>query len=415
MNNIMHKTLAMVSSVVLLGGLSACSVYPGLSLEDGLNRSVMYDDENGEVAGGPHKTQLIKITTDVVMRQRSAEQNYLLAEGYQTLEQLAQETGTDEKYEYRIGVGDVLGVHVWGHPELSTRGSTGSGGDNVDGREVGPDGRIFYPFVGNVKVEGKTINQVRRALVSGLDRYIQNPQMDVKVLRFRSKRVYLTGNLDASGLSVPITAIPLRLLDALNLFGRDSGSSSQSVGGNQGLRGPIQSANATGRMVLTRDGVRYFVNLARYFEEGRLPPNVLLKDGDILYVLPNTNQRVYVMGEIEEQIALPVRLGDMTLAQALSESGGLSKLTSDASSIFVVRGLTRYDEVGNTYPSAVVYHLDGTTADAMVLADRFNLQPSDVVYVAPTGLTALNRVLAQIVPSLSFLRQAESTRLLYQD
>jgi polysaccharide export outer membrane protein len=48
-----------------------------------------------------------------------------------------------------------------------------------------------------------------------------------------------------------------------------------------------------------------------------------------------------------------------------------------------------------------VYHLDARSPVAMLLANQFELQPKDVVYVDATGLARFSRVLNQLLPMIN--------------
>ena len=52
-----------------------------------------------------------------------------------------------------------------------------------------------------------------------------------------------------------------------------------------------------------------------------------------------------------------------------------------------------------------MYRLDASSAEAMLLATHFQLEPRDVVYIAPTGLTNWNRVVSQILPTIQGIWQ----------
>jgi polysaccharide export outer membrane protein len=41
---------------------------------------------------------------------------------------------------------------------------------------------------------------------------------------------------------------------------------------------------------------------------------------------------------------------------------------------------------------------------SFALANRFEMQPNDILYVDPTGLTRWNRVISSILPSTSAIR-----------
>lgn len=90
---------------------------------------------------------------------------------------------------YVIGVEDVLEIKVWGHEDLS-RSVT-----------VASDGYFSFPLIGNVKAGGLTAKQVEGDVARRLDKdYIVNPQVTVTVTGFKSKKVYVFGEIAQPGI-----------------------------------------------------------------------------------------------------------------------------------------------------------------------------------------------------------------------
>lgn len=288
---------------------------------------------------------------------------------------------------YRVGPGDVLNVIVYGHPDLTNPMGT-SQNVEANARLVDANGNIFFPFVGEIQVEDLTLDQIRKKIAQGLSTVLRDPQIDVQVLRYRSKQIFITGDISRP-CSVPVTDIPLTVYQALD---QCQGLLEREQFGARALR-------------LVRAGESHALDLGRIY---RREEPFWLQAGDRLVIDDRLN-RVFLIGEFEEQAMAQIAAGGMTLADAMAEAGGLNLNTADASSIFVIRGFVE-ETPGpegelRTNVRPEVYRLNARSAEALILADQFELRPRDVVYAAPAGLVSFNRVLALVAPSLNLLFQ----------
>jgi polysaccharide export outer membrane protein len=288
--------------------------------------------------------------------------------------------------QYRVGARDVLNITVWDHPELTTPAGqfrSAEAGGNV----VGEDGTFYYPYVGIVQAAGRTVEEIRQELTQRLSKYIERAQLDVRIAAYRSQRVYIVGEVAQAGIQL-VKDIPLSVLEAINNAG--------------GVKPDADQRN----IILTREDKTYSINLLSLYEGGDITQNVLLKHGDVLNVPDNSLNKVFVLGEtgfatggvrstgIGRSRSLVMNKARMTLTEALSDVGGLNQETSDAARIFVFRG-----GLGKSQ----IFHLDAKSPDALLLADRFPLQPRDVIYVDRVEGIRWNQILAQIQPTVSLL------------
>ena len=89
--------------------------------------------------------------------------------------------------------------------------------------------------------------------------------------------------------------------------------------------------------------------------------------------------------------------GSLTIADALTQAGGILDSDANPRQIYVLRGMKEKP----TTPD--VFRLDMTQPDSIMLSSQFQLQPMDVVYVGTASSTTFNRVLQQVLPTLQTL------------
>lgn len=212
--------------------------------------------------------------------------------------------------EYQVGPGDLLEVSVFGQPDLSGR------------FPVAQDGFLEFPLVGRLAVAGRLPREVQADLTKRLaDGYLKAPQVSVSVAEFRSRRVFVTGEVARPG-PIALTG-SLSLLEALAAAGSVAPTAGtevvlvrrdQASGPAQGPLLPDQSgAAATERFALAD------------LQAGRLTKNPALKEGDTIFV-PKAEQ-IYVLGQVLTPGAHTYR-PDLTVFQAIALAGGMTPMAS---------------------------------------------------------------------------------------
>ncbi|MDR3095647.1 MAG: polysaccharide biosynthesis/export family protein [Paraburkholderia sp.] len=362
----LRSVLAGASLALLLG---ACALSPGMRFES----RAPVDPSN------PNSIPEVKQITPALVRQQKDARAARSPDAKELL-------GTAQSY--RIGASDVLSIIVWDHPELVVPNLTYTIGDTggqlpsgpglstqaIPGFVVGDEGNIQYPYIGSTKAAGLTTAQLQANLKKMLAPYLRDPQLTVSVVAYRSQRIFVEGQVSQPGVK-PITNIPMSLAEAL----------SEANGITPGV-------GDTSRIELLRNGKSYRIDLPALALDQVDASKIMLRDRDVVRVPPQTYSQVLVTGEVTRPLALPMHDGRLTLNEALGAALGVNPVSAEPAAIFVVRAT-------DDPATPDVFRLDSASPVGLALAEHFELQPKDVVYVDSTGLARWSRVMNLLLPS----------------
>ena len=169
--------------------------------------------------------------------------------------------------EYIMTPGDQLQIYVLGHPDIS---STRANNDSA--YTVRPDGKLNFPLVGEIDVNGLTVFEFTNLLTKELSEYIINPKITVNVAKLGTTRVFVLGEVKNQGMYE--LSKSHRVLDAL------------------GAAGGFTEKAAKKSIFLVRnrgtaeENVQK-LNILNYMKKGDMSQNLVLQEGDCLFLTSN--------------------------------------------------------------------------------------------------------------------------------
>lgn len=166
---------------------------------------------------------------------------------------------------YRIGPGDVLQLLLWGRVSRSMM------------LEVGPEGHILMPGAGTLQAAGMTLADLRRDVIERMKKEFRGVSMDLKLVRPRTFRVYVTGAVKGPG--------PLDVLGG------------QRVGDVLNANEILDTGSRRRIEVQHTSGAIEYADLDLFLRTGDALANPMLVDGDILNI-PVATDFVYAAGAL---------------------------------------------------------------------------------------------------------------------
>jgi len=293
---------------------------------------------------------------------------------------------------YKVGLGDVLFIYVYGETErLSAALARGAAINPIFEKIVRDDGTIFYPNAGILEVAGKTVEEVRLLLTESLSGVLNNPQVHVSIAEFKSKKIIVSGSFENVG-SVPVTTVPVTLTEVIanaNPFGE---SGQQSLGDLTSVK-------------FSREGFTYDIDYEYLARNSQIQNYIYLKDGDVIHLPDNSENQVHVIGEATNPISINLTRETIPLSLALAKAKGLNQSTAKGKDVYILRPK---DIEGKPR----IFKSDMSSPAGYLLAGEFNLQSKDIVFIATAGVTSWSRFINQVLPFTDFINSAENTDLI---
>jgi polysaccharide export outer membrane protein len=312
---------------------------------------------------GPHQTPL---------EGPAPESEFIVLPEQTVDEQVAELERLEEESNYTptLGRGDVIDIAVYDEPDLT-----------IEGIPIRPDGKVSFPLVGDLQAEGLTVSELNQSLTEGLEKYILSPKVSIIVQEFNSQRYTIFGEVVTPGIYPLTTDISITAALA-------------SAGGlNKGnFRATTVELADLSHAFIARDGKVLPVNFTRLIRQGDLRYDISLQSGDYIYIPSGLSKEVYILGEVENAMLFAYR-EDMPMSRTLAQAEGFTP-DADLKRIHIIRG-SLYN------PTVILINFEEVLKGN---AREVALEPGDIIYVPPTGLTSFARVIDKLVPTMQALQ-----------
>ncbi|MDA2916160.1 SLBB domain-containing protein [Nitrospinae bacterium AH_259_B05_G02_I21] len=278
--------------------------------------------------------------------------------------------------QYIVGPGDILNITLWRALKEEKFEIT-----------VRPDGNISFGFIEDAPVAGLTITESDNLLTDRLSEFLKFPRIDILIKEYNSKSASIFGGVERG-----------------NVFGAEqTGPGTYILEGKTTLLdlliragGHADNANLKRVEVIRGDGQKVVVNLARVIFEGDTTENLILDDGDVIFLPLRADNRVFVVGEVNREGTFIVD-EPVTVLQSISLAGGF---TDDANKrkVYIFRGRGAQTQL---LVSNVKHIMDtGDRTQDVLIANN------DVIVVPTVFIAKWNLWMERLAPTLSRITDA---------
>ncbi len=283
---------------------------------------------------------------------------------------------------YKMGIGDGLTISQM----INVKDETGFS-KRIAARQISiaDDGFASIIGIGRIPLAGLTQFEAEDLLYERLVMEEINPEFELFISGFNSQKIYITNNQqmqknkqqdntrlgNTNIMEISYTNSPIYINEILaraNAFlpkGQDA------------------------QIELIRNNEVYRLSVRKVVEGKYKKIRLFPDDRIIVNDLPYRPETVVITGEV-----INPRLYDLspserkTLSEALYSDQTFNNLASDTSQIYLLRQQNQNN--------VLAYHLDASDPSRLILANRLELRPGDIIFIAPQPITNYNRALMQI-------------------
>lgn len=353
--------------------LSACSWLPG----SGPNHSkILKLQEEQDLQ---NKVKIVDVNAEIVQAIMNSKQ-----------EERFSAFKNKSAYGETIRVGDSIEIKIWEAPPAVLFGgglaaNSGAGKSDLPIQTVNSSGMVSVPFVGDIKVAGKTTEQVQEYIRQALANKANQPQVLVSISNNNAQTVTIIRQ--GKSMKMPLTVNREKVLDAVAAVGGGNAETNEMA------------------VQLTRGNEVKKISLDTLISDAR--ENIVLNSGDVVTLIHNPYSFTG-MGAVKSTKEVRFSTKGINLAEAIAQMGGLIDSRSDSRGVFVFRQTpfhrlpkeeqeqwkARGYAEGLDVPT--VYRVDLLNPQTLFLIQKFPIEDKDVIYVSNAPLAEFQKFLSMI-------------------
>lgn len=333
--------------------------------------------EDGKNAGSYHLVEVNRETVSILSRSSHSSRS-----GSLTLEKQG------SPVSHAVSPGDVLEITIFENGGLfsapgSSAQSAGTPSNTLPSQVVDDSGTISVPYIGRLKVTGRSLQEVEAEIAEGLKNKTINPQVIVTLSdRKGGNLVTISGDVK-SPTQLPISFAGTRLLDAISAAGGNTGQAHETS--ITVIRGREQQSDILSSILRHPD------------------KNISLRAGDTV-LLRHEPQTFLAFGAAGQNGVFPFTTEEHSLAEGMAKAGGLLDARANPARVFLYRmelrsvaaklGAAGDAPTGSYVP--IIYQIDLTSPEGFFLARNLQLRNKDILYFPNAGSVGVHKFMSLV-------------------